>query len=158
MSFSPLTEFAMVSTPTIAAVLVAAAALGAPVLAHAADLTMTDNGRITGPFKFSQTQGSALYKSICQDCHMADGRGAVGAGSYPALAHNPKVGSAGYVIARVLNGQGGMPAFESQLDDQQIAAVVAYVRMAFGNHYQDEVTPVQVKTMRHQLRSEEGRR
>jgi mono/diheme cytochrome c family protein len=34
------------------------------------------------------------------------------------------------------------------LDDDQVAAVVNYVRTHFGNHYADVVTPAQVKAVR----------
>ena len=38
---------------------------------------------------FALEGGEAIYKGICQGCHMADARGASGAGAYPALAGNP---------------------------------------------------------------------
>ena len=43
------------------------------------------------PTLLPQQGGEAIYKGICQDCHMPDARGAVGAGMYPALAGNPKL-------------------------------------------------------------------
>ena len=36
------------------------------------------------PFPFDG--GEAIYKGVCQGCHMPDAKGAVGAGAYPALA------------------------------------------------------------------------
>ena len=39
-----------------------------------------------GPFP--QQGGEAIYKGVCQGCHMPDAKGAVGAGMYPALAKN----------------------------------------------------------------------
>lgn len=95
-----------------------------------------------------QQGGEAIYKGICQDCHMPDARGATGAGSYPALANNPKLAEAGYPVAMVLHGQKAMPPFGGSLDDQQIADVVNYVRSHFGNRYKDKVTPADVKTQR----------
>ena len=85
--------------------------------------------------------GSAIYQHVCQGCHMQGGRGAVGAGAYPALAHNQKLGVAGYPVSMVLNGHGGMPWFNGVLSDQQIANVVNFIRMNFGNNYKDSVTP-----------------
>ena len=37
--------------------------------------------------------GEQVYMQICQGCHMPDGRGAQGAGYYPALAGDPGIGS-----------------------------------------------------------------
>src|SRR6185312_12916750 len=75
-----------------------------------------------------QQGGEALYKGICQDCHMPDGRGAEGAGHYPALAKNPKLAEPGYPISVVTHGLKSMPAFGGAMDDQQIADVVNYIR------------------------------
>jgi mono/diheme cytochrome c family protein len=37
-------------------------------------------------------------------------------------------------VARlVLNGRGGMPAFRNSLSDDQLAAIITYVRSAWGN-------------------------
>ncbi len=127
------------------------AAIPAAVLAQPADLTMTDKGRIVGPFRFPQKEGPALYAAICQGCHMPDAKGTTGAGSYPALASNPRVGAAAYVILRVLNGQGGMPSFNTQLDDRQIAALATYIRTHFGNNYPDRVMPDEVAALRGRL-------
>ena len=101
-----------------------------------------------GPHTFQQQGGEAIYKGVCQDCHMPDGRGAVGAGMYPALARNPKLEVAGYPISVVLNGQKAMPDFGSMLSDEQVADVVNYVRTHFGNNYKDKVTAADVRTAR----------
>jgi mono/diheme cytochrome c family protein len=102
-------------------------------------------GRFRG---FTEQGGEALYKNICQGCHMPNGQGAVGAGAYPALAKNTKLEVAGYPIAVVVNGQKAMPAFGPMLSDQQIADVINYVRSHFGNNYKDKVTPADVKQAR----------
>jgi len=97
----------------------------------------------------AQQGGEALYKGICQDCHMADGRGGVGAGQYPALAKNPKLAQRGYPVSVVTHGLKSMPAFGSAFDDQQIADVVNYIRSGhFGNSYKDKVKPEDVKNAR----------
>ena len=98
--------------------------------------------------RFGEQTGEALYRSICQGCHMADGRGAAGAGVYPALAANVRLTNAVYPLAVVLNGRRNMPAFAAVLDDAQVAAVVTYVRSHFGNAYGDVVTAEQVATLR----------
>jgi mono/diheme cytochrome c family protein len=102
-------------------------------------------GRARG---FTEEGGEALYKGICQGCHMPNAQGAVGAGMYPALAKNPKLEVAGYPISVVVNGQKAMPAFGSMLSDQQIADVINYVRTHFGNNYKDAVKPADVKAAR----------
>lgn len=98
----------------------------------------------TGASHFSEQSGEALYKSICQGCHMPDAQGARGAGQYPALANNPRLADVDYPILMVSHGSGGMPPFQSYLSDAQIAAVVGYVRTHFGNKYMDAVTAEQV--------------
>jgi len=97
---------------------------------------------------FPEQGGEALYKNICQGCHMPNAQGAVGAGMYPALAKNPKLEVAGYPIAVVVNGQKAMPAFGNMLNDQQIADVINFVRTHFGNNYKDAVKPADVKAAR----------
>lgn len=97
---------------------------------------------------YGQQTGADLYHSICQGCHMPDARGAVGAGAYPALAHDRHLRSALYPVALVLHGRKAMPAFGGALTDVQIANVVNYIRTNFGNHYRNAVTPEQVKKMR----------
>ncbi len=104
------------------------------------------NGRRGGGF--TEQGGEAIFKNVCQGCHMPDAKGAVGAGMYPALAKNPKLEVAGYPIAVVTNGQKAMPAFGGMMSDQQIADVVNYVRTHFGNNYKDKVAPADVKSAR----------
>ena len=98
--------------------------------------------------KFPQQTGEDLFRNICQGCHMPDARGAIGAGAYPALAGNPKLESAAYPLALVINGRGGMPAFGDLLTDQQVAAVVGYVRTHFGNRFAGEVQAADAKAAR----------
>jgi mono/diheme cytochrome c family protein len=99
---------------------------------------------------FVQQGGAQLYQAICQGCHMPLGQGAKGAGFYPALANNPRLASGAYPAYVVLSGLRGMPPFAERLTDQQVAAVVNYVRTNFGNVYQDAVTPEAVKGLRPQ--------
>ncbi len=97
---------------------------------------------------FTEQGGEAIFKNVCQGCHMPDAKGAVGAGMYPALAKNPKLEVAGYPVSVVVNGQKAMPALGSMFSDQQVADVVNYVRTHFGNNYKDKVTPADVKAAR----------
>jgi cytochrome c553 len=98
------------------------------------------------PFPFQG--GEAIYKGVCAGCHMPDAKGAVGAGAYPALAKNENLETAAYPVGIVLKGQKAMPFFALQLNDQQIADVVNYVRTHFGNKYKDKVKPEDVKALR----------
>ena len=98
--------------------------------------------------KFIMQDGEAIFKNVCQGCHMPDAKGAVGAGAYPALAGNAKLEEAGYPVAIVVHGQKGMPPFGPFLNDAQVAAVVNYVRSHFGNHYSGKVTAADVKLQR----------
>jgi len=99
-------------------------------------------------FKFTEQTGESLYANACQACHMSKGEGAVGAGRYPALGSNERLKAGGYPIDAVLHGQKAMPPFGRMMSDDQVAAVVNYVRTHFGNHYSDAVTAKDVKDAR----------
>ncbi|OAJ52903.1 cytochrome C6 [Paraburkholderia ginsengiterrae] len=103
---------------------------------------------ISPDYRFTEQSGEALYSATCAGCHMPDGRGAQGAGHYPALADNPAVEAAPYVIINVLHGRKGMPPFGDEMNDDQVAAVVNYTRTHFGNRFAGDVTPAQVKSLR----------
>jgi cytochrome c6 len=76
--------------------------------------------------------GKTLFAKNCAACHQATGAGIPGA--FPALKGNAFVqGDAAAVIATVLKGRGGMPAFGATLDDEKIALAISYVRSAWGN-------------------------
>jgi mono/diheme cytochrome c family protein len=98
--------------------------------------------------KFAPKGGEAIYKSICAGCHMPDGRGAEGSGKYPALAGNPRLAAAAYPIHVIVKGQKGMPPLGEFFDDDQVVAVVGYIRTHFGNSYPAPVTAAEVKAQR----------
>lgn len=101
--------------------------------------------------------GEAVYRHVCQGCHMPDGKGAEGAGArFPALAGNPKLADGDYPVYVILNGYGGMPWFGGLLSDKQVADVVNYVRTHFGNHFGDPVKPEDVGPQRPTLTMEKG--
>lgn len=87
--------------------------------------------------------GAALFDANCAACHGRDGRGGVG----PSLADERALGDADFVIDRILNGEGIMPAWRSSLTDEQIAQVASYIRGAWGNDY-GAVSPAQVAAQR----------
>jgi cytochrome c5 len=99
-------------------------------------------------FRFFEMSGEELFVNVCRGCHMSDGKGAAGAGAYPSLAGNSKLEASGYPVAVVVNGQRGMPPFGAMMSDDQVVAVVNYLRTHFGNNYQDAVTAEDVKTVR----------
>jgi mono/diheme cytochrome c family protein len=99
-------------------------------------------------FAFVEMSGEELFASICQGCHMSDARGATGAATYPSLASNGKLAASGYPVSVVVNGKRGMPALGVMMSDDQVAAVVNYLRSHFGNHYKDAVTAEDVKDVR----------
>jgi mono/diheme cytochrome c family protein len=105
-------------------------------------------GTFSTGYSFVQTSGEELFASICQGCHMQDGMGATGAGSYPSLASNSYLQSNGYPVYVVVHGRRAMPPFGDMLTDDQIAAVVNYVRTHFGNNFRDDVTASDVKNAR----------
>jgi mono/diheme cytochrome c family protein len=109
-----------------------------------------DNATISmsGPTMFKQQDGSALFQAICRGCHMPNAQGAVGAGSYPALAHDERLAAAAYPVIIVLKGRKAMPPLAGYLSDAQVAAVVNYVRTHFGNAYLDVVSQEMVANAR----------
>jgi cytochrome c6 len=95
-------------------------------------------------------QGQLIFAENCAPCHLKSGRGLPG--SFPALDKNSfVVGDPNPVLATVLNGRKGtlgqMPAWKDKFDDQQVAAVVTYIRQAWANRA-PEVTPAMVGEVR----------
>jgi mono/diheme cytochrome c family protein len=99
-------------------------------------------------YRFTEQSGEQLFANVCQGCHMPDAKGAVGAGVYPSLAGNRNLEAAGYPVYVVVRGQRAMPPFGAMMSDDQLAAVVNYLRTHFGNDYPDAVTAEDVKVVR----------
>jgi mono/diheme cytochrome c family protein len=89
-------------------------------------------------------QGKKVYETHCIDCHGADGKGL--APAYPPLAGNRAITMDNSVnaVRIVLNGgfapgtagnprPYGMQPFSHTLDDNEVAAVVSYIRASWGN-------------------------
>jgi len=86
--------------------------------------------------------GKAVYQKYCLTCHQSDGSGVPG--MFPPLSPNEWIADKDKMIELMLNGQSGeitvngevynslMPAHDF-LSDEQIADVISYVRMSFGN-------------------------
>ena len=88
--------------------------------------------------------GSAVFASRCVACHQATGAGLPGV--FPPLAGSGWVaGKETTLVAIVLHGingpltvkgnpfNGAMPAFQGQLQDAELAAVLTHVRSQWGN-------------------------
>lgn len=105
-------------------------------------------GALCLPAMAQPADGEAVYRAACQVCHMPDGRGAVGAAAYPALAGNARLDSAPYAITLVLRGQRAMPGVGRFLTDAQVAAVVGYIRTGWGNSFDGSVRPEDVAALR----------
>jgi mono/diheme cytochrome c family protein len=88
--------------------------------------------------------GKTVYDAQCATCHGPDGRGMPP--HYPSLAANQSIQMASAVnpIRMVLNGgyppgtmgnpkPYGMPPFAQLLSDDEVAAVVTYIRASWGN-------------------------
>ena len=115
-----------------------AASAGAQSTADAA----AASGTFDGP------TGEDTFMRVCAACHMPDGKGAEGAGQYPALAANPRLSSGAYPVYVVMNGMNGMPPLGELMTDEQVADVVNYVRTHFGNDYRDAVKAADVSALR----------
>lgn len=134
-------------TRILSAVALSLVLLGPAVNTALAQRTDAQTSGFADARRFAYQNGEQLYKAICQGCHMPDGKGATGAGTYPALAGNANLEAGTYPIHMIVNGQRAMPSF-GYLSDDQVSAVVNYVRTHFGNSYKDAVTPQDVKDMR----------
>ena len=122
----------------------------AGLLAVVATAAVAQEGQRTfsSGYRFVEMSGEELFNNVCRGCHMADGAGARGAGSYPSLVHNPNLEASGYPLTLVLRGRRGMPPFGDMMNDAQVAAVVNYLRTHFGNDYSDAVAAQDVSDAR----------
>jgi mono/diheme cytochrome c family protein len=102
--------------------------------------------------------GKTIYEARCAACHRSDGQGMPPA--YPPLAGNPSIEMELSVnpLRMVLNGgyppqtaenprPYGMPPFAQIMSDEEVAAVVTYIRVSWGNHG-SPVTPREANAMR----------
>lgn len=140
------------SISVIAALAVATGAVGAAIAQTNPDPVGAQRGDADSAFvdrqKFSEPTGEQMYRRVCAACHMADAKGAQGAGMYPALARNEKLAAGSYPLYVVMKGLNGMPAMGKMMTDRQAADVVNYVRTHFGNRYRDKVTAEEAKALR----------
>jgi len=102
--------------------------------------------------------GGKLYAQHCSQCHQTGGEGSGAA--WPALAGNLTVTApssvnairmvleGGYAPVTALNPRPhGMPHFGHMLNDNDVAALLSYIRNSWGNAA-GSVTPLEVKRAR----------
>lgn len=107
----------------------------------------------------AMTAGSAIYRDQCSACHGLDGKGI--AELFPSIADSSMVksGDPTTSIRIVLRGARsvgtaaqptapGMPSYGKQLDDDEVAAVLTYMRNTWGGAAA-AVTSGQVSDVRH---------
>lgn len=109
----------------------------------------------------ADADGQKIFSTRCSSCHQAQGQGVTG--TFPPLAGSEIVtGDKGRVIRVILNGlmgevevkgvtySGVMPPWGTSLKDDEIAALLTYVRSNFGNKASaisaDEVAKVRAAT------------
>ncbi len=86
------------------------------------------------------TVGQQVFSTNCAGCHGANGQGGAG----PKLAGTEEImKDPTLAYTRVTKGKGGMPAFEGKLKDNEIYAVVNYIRNSWGNKA-DIITPATI--------------
>ena len=118
---------------------------------------------VTQAAETSQMSGAAVYTSKCSTCHQPNGQGIPGA--FPPLVDSPYVvGDPSIPVRIVLRGMQGpieikgttyngmMPAWADLLTDEEIAAVVNYIRSELEGN---SAEPVDVEFVA-KLRQETG--
>ncbi len=124
-----------------------------------ASATAFEPVRVNSPEALTQsdsTNGQRLYTAACASCHQLHGQGTQDH-FYPSLIKNASTqgDNANNLVMAILRGVDrqiddytvAMPAFDDQLNDQQIAAVSNYVLTQFGNDEQS-VDATQVAELR----------
>ena len=126
---------------------------------------------LTGTDRELFLKGKAIYArdGYCNTCHQPDGKGLPASGFPPLTGNNWVVGSQDRLIKLVLKGMYGpievqgknypgqvpMTPFGGMLKDDEVAAVVTYVRNSFGNKA-SPITPARVKLVRAATKSKTG--
>jgi mono/diheme cytochrome c family protein/glucose/arabinose dehydrogenase len=117
------------------------------------------------------TKGKEIYErdGFCSTCHQADGNGLPSSGFPPIAGTSWATGSEERLIKLTIKGLYGpivvdgkeypgqvpMTPFGGMLDDEEIAAVLTYVRNSFGNNA-SPITPAKVKEVRESIKNKKG--
>ncbi len=122
-------------------------------------LTSEGNKSASAPISFDLTEGATLYQDYCAACHGADLEGQPGWQSagpdnvFPAPPHDEtghtwhhsdtvlfdytKWGGAEALARQGVDFQSGMPAFDADLTDDQIRAILAFIKSTWPQDLQD---------------------
>ncbi|WP_336517389.1 PVC-type heme-binding CxxCH protein [Pollutibacter soli] len=116
-------------------------------------------------------KGKAIYakEGFCITCHQADGAGLSASFFPPIIRNNWILGDEDRLIKLVLKGLQGpievsgktypgqvpMTPFEGLMNDEEVAAVLTYVRNSFGNKG-SVISPEKVRTVREKVLSKKG--
>jgi mono/diheme cytochrome c family protein len=105
-----------------------------------------------------EVHGNQVFAGVCQPCHQAHGFGVPG--QYPPLAGSEWLledretpirvllhGLTGQIVVKGRAYNNRMPAFQDKLSNEEIAAVLTYVRSEWGNSA-PAVTPAEVDSIR----------
>lgn len=98
------------------------------------------------------TIGEQVYVSRCAVCHQANGEGIPGA--FPAIKGSPvALGNLSDHIDVIVYGRSGtaMQAFDNQLTEKEIAAVITYQRNAWGNDTGDVIQASDINAYKQQI-------
>lgn len=96
--------------------------------------------------------GEQIYASRCAVCHQANGEGIPGA--FPAIKGSPvALGNVSEHIDVIVYGRSGtaMQAFDNQLTEKEIAAVITYQRNAWGNDTGDVIQASDINAYKQQV-------
>ena len=122
-----------------------------------ASTTKKSSASATTGLKAAVARGQMVYTKFCLTCHQVDGSGVPNLNP-PLIRTKWTLGSKTVLIQQVLKGSSGkveidgdrfgntMPPLKT-LTDQQIADVLTYVRISFGNKA-SMVTTTEVKAVR----------
>jgi mono/diheme cytochrome c family protein len=118
---------------------------GKPGLATAASLSPDEQKRFEA--------GEQVYKTICEACHQPDGRGREKLGASLVGSDFVQAADPGVAARILINGKEGqvglMPPLGASLTDDQVAAVLTYIRRSWGQAA-SPVTPSSVTGVRAQ--------
>jgi mono/diheme cytochrome c family protein len=127
--------------------------------------------QLKGKDREAYIKGAEIYarEGFCITCHQPDGKGLESSGFPPLAGSNWVTGSEDRLIKLTINGMMGpievlgktypgqvpMTPFGGMLDDDEMAAVLTYVRNTFGNNA-SVITPEKVKQVREEIKDKEG--
>jgi mono/diheme cytochrome c family protein len=114
------------------------------IIAYLRSVNASPDRKVDPPEAKVMKQGEAIWQDSCAACHRMDGGGVPG--YFPPIRHDANVQQSDptTLIHFVLAGTRkvptdraptplGMPAYHWKLNDQQVAAVLTYVRNSWGN-------------------------